>query len=144
MDITYTNTITPDEFNILHEAVGWGVVSNQERIQKALNCSNFLIAARINEKIIGMARVIDDGLQALLLDVIVLPEYQRQGIGKTLMNYVMEYLYILSQNGGIKVNLLTAPDKVGFYEKFGFISRPNDKLGPGMTQWIQKENITCR
>ena len=144
MDITYTNTITPDEFNILHEAVGWGVVSNQERIQKALNCSNFLIAARINEKIIGMARVIDDGLQALLLDVIVLPEYQRQGIGKTLMNYVMEYLYILSQNGGIKVNLLTAPDKVGFYEKFGFISRPNDKLGPGMTQWIQKVKITCR
>jgi len=141
MNIEYTNTLTPEEFNILHEAVGWGVVNNQERIQKALNRSNFLIAAQINEKIIGMARVIDDGLQALLLDVIVLPEYQGQGIGKTLMNYVMEYLYVLSRNGGIKANLVTAPDKVGFYEKFGFINRPNSTMGPGMTQWIQKDQL---
>ena len=140
MYIMYTNTISVEDFNFLHEAVGWGV-SNPERVQKALNRSDFVISAQINGKAIGMARLIHDGLQVLLVDVIVLPEYQGQGIGKSIMNYVMEYLYALSKDGGIKVNLVTAPDKPGFYEKFGFIRRPTDQLGPGMTQWIEKKEV---
>ena len=41
----------------------------------ALDRTDFLISAQIDEKTIGMARVVQDGLQALVMDVIVLPEY---------------------------------------------------------------------
>ena len=143
MNITYTNTITPEEFNALRKAVGWGECK-PERIHMAIERSDFLIAAQTDGQAVGMARVIHDGLQALIMDVIVMPEHQGQGIGKAMMARVMEYLGDVSRDGGIKINLMTAPDKVGFYERLGFERRPNEKLGPGMTQWIEKEDQPCQ
>lgn len=35
-------------------------------------------------------------------------------------------------NPNIRTYLGASKGKEGFYEKFGFISRPNDKLGAGM------------
>ena len=104
----------------------------------AIERSDFLVSAQTDNKTIGMVRVIQDGLQALVMDVIVLPEYQGRGIGKELMKYVMEYLDNLSRSGGIFVNLMSAQGREGFYEKFGFERRPNEKRGPGMTKWIGK------
>jgi len=83
-----------------------------------------------------------DGLQALVMDVIVLPEYQGRGIGKELMKRVMEYLDNLSRDGGIFVNLMSAQGREGFYEQFGFERRPNDKRGPGMTLWISERSLS--
>jgi hypothetical protein len=33
------------------------------------------------------------------------------------------------------INLMAARGKEGFYKKFGFIERPNDEKGAGMSQW---------
>ena len=140
MNIAYKNTIAFEDYNVLVEAVGWGT-RNPEQVRIALERSDFLISAKTDDKTIGMARTIQDGLQALVMDVIVLPEYQGCGIGKELMKYVMEYLENLSQDGGVFVNLMSAQGKQGFYEKFGFESRPNENRGPGMTKWIEKREI---
>ena len=51
----------------------------------------------------------------------------------------MEYLNEISRDGGIFVNLMSAVEREGFYEKFGFECRPNDKRGPGMTLWLDNE-----
>ena len=115
MNITYKNTVAFEDYNVLVEAVGWGT-RNPKQVRMALERSDFLISAQIDNKTIGMARVIQDGLQALVMDVIVLPEYQGRGIGKELMKYVMEYL---SRDGGIFVNLMSAQGREGFYEQFG-------------------------
>jgi GNAT superfamily N-acetyltransferase len=141
MNITYINNISVEDFNILHEAVGWGACK-PEKINTALERSDFIVAAQIENQIIGMARVIQDGLQALVMDVIVLPEYQSRGIGKELMSHVMEYLDSLSQDSGIFVNLMSAQGREGFYEQFGFECRPNEKRGSGMTKWIEKKEDT--
>ena len=140
MNISFANIITIEDYNTLVEAVGWAA-RNPERVRIALERSDFLIAAQIDGKTIGMARIIQDGLQALVMDVIVLPEHQGQGIGKTLMDYVMEYLYDASHNGGLFVNLMCAVEREGFYEQFGFERRPNEKRGPGMTKWIEKKEV---
>ena len=137
MNITYKNTVAFEDYNVLVEAVGWGT-RNPEQVRMALKRSDFLISAQMDNKTIGMARVIQDGLQALVMDVIVLPEYQGRGIGKKLMKYVMDYLDDLSRSGGIFVNLMSAQGREGFYEQFGFERRPNEKRGPGMTKWISK------
>jgi len=138
MSITYTAHITVDEYNLLREAVGWGMCK-PDRVQVALERSDFLTVAQAGGNSVGMARVVHDGLQALVMDVMVLPAYQGQGIGKALMKNVMKFLDELSQDGGIFVNLMSALGKDGFYEQFGFERRPNDKRGPGMTQWISRE-----
>ena len=138
MNVVYTKTLSVKDYNMLREAVGWGSY-NPDKVRMALDRSDFVIAAQINEKTIGMARVIQDGLQALIMDVIVLPEYQGQGIGKTMMERVMEYLNDISHGGGIFVNLMSAIDRDGFYGQFGFERRPNEKRGPGMTLWLEKK-----
>ena len=141
MNIVYTDTITVHDYNGLRKAVGWGICP-PDRVQMALDRSDFLIVAQMNGITIGMARLIQDGLQALVMDLIVLPEHQGYGIGKELMKRVMDYLDDLSRGGGIFVNLMSAQGKEGFYEKFGFESRPNDKCGPGMTKWIEVKETT--
>ncbi len=46
-----------------------------------------------NDHIIGMSRLVgDDSFIYFVADVIVLPEYQNQGIGTALMKTIMSYL----------------------------------------------------
>ena len=137
MNITYVNAISVEDYNMLHVAVGWGA-RKPEMVRAALARTDYLICARVGEKTIGMARFIYDGLQALIMDVVVLPEYQKQGIGKALMTQLMERLGELSRGSGIMVNLMSAKDRDGFYEQFGFENRPNERRGPGMTLWLEK------
>ena len=120
---------------MLREAVSWGSCK-PDRVQTALNRSDFITVALHDGHTIGMARVMQDGLQALIMDVIVLPDYQRHGIGKSIMDQVMAYLNDLSRGGDIKLNLMSAVETVQFYERYGFESRPNENRGPGMTQTL--------
>ena len=132
MNITYTDTLSVEDYNMLHEAVGWGGC-DPRKVRMALDRSDFIVAAQTGGKTIGMARVIQDGLQALIMDVIVLPVYQMQGIGKAMMQRVMEYLNEQSRDGALLVNLMSAFGRAGFYEQFGFERRPSEQRGPGMT-----------
>ena len=59
------------------------------------------------------------------------------GIGKKIMDEIMIYIRENYTNGSM-VCLLSAKGKEAFYEKFGFIERPNDIFGAGMFQYIKK------
>lgn len=77
-----------------------------------------------------MARMIGDmGLNYYIKDVVVRPNYQRRGIGRLLIN---ELLKFISDNGvkGTKVfvELCAEPDKIPFYEKFGFNTNNGQRL----------------
>jgi GNAT superfamily N-acetyltransferase len=81
-------------------------------------------------KIIGMARVIGDmGLCYYIKDVIVLPEYQGRGVGRKLIE---ELLKFVDEHGvpdtQIFVELCAMPDKIPFYEKFGFAANEAQRL----------------
>ena len=136
MNITYINEVSVEDYNILRDSVGWGAC-NCEKVRMALDRSDFIIAAQINGQTVGMARVMQDGLQAIVMDVMVLPDYQKHGIGKTMMRHIMEYLKSTSHEGGVFVNLMSAKGREEFYEQFGFIKRPTDDRGCGMTQWVE-------
>lgn len=140
MNSTYTNKITVEQYNGLRKSVGWTEIQ-QELAEKGLENSAFLIMLTDDDVPVGMARVITDyGYIVLVADVIVHPAYQAKGYGKIIMTKVMEYIYKNTAPGQKKaINLMVAPGKEGFYRKFGFIERPNDKQGPGMTQYISSE-----
>ena len=52
-------------------------------------------------------------------DVIVKPDYQRQGVGTQLMNKVMEYIHTHANNNSV-IGLMAAKDKEPFYTRYGF------------------------
>jgi len=139
MEVTYVNSITAGDFNKLRASVGWPEIT-AEKAKTGIDNSAFIVAAECEGKTVGLARVVSDGgYVALIADVIVLPEYQGKGIGKTMMNMVMQYIYNSIGSGErVLVSLMAAKGKESFYKKFGFIERPNENYGAGMTLWILK------
>lgn len=126
------------EYNHLRALVGWGVYQ-EDVIDRFLPNSLYCVCAFMGAEIVGMARIIGDGgMVYYIQDVIVKPEYQRQSIGSQLMDKIMTYIRTHAHHNTI-VGLLSAKGKESFYEKYGFISRPNDKLGCGMNIFWRQE-----
>ena len=140
MNITYTNILTPEEYNDLRAAVHFSVIESS-LAAKGLAHSAFIVSARDGGKAVGMARVITDyGYTVYIADVIVHPDYQGKGLGREIMTRIMAYVDENVAPGQAKfITLMAAKGKEGFYEKFGFLKRPTAELGCGMTQWIRKE-----
>jgi len=79
-------------------------------------------------KLIGFGRVIADGVHhALIVDLIIHPDYQNMGLGSRLL----DRLICRCKDNQIRdIQLFAAKDKYAFYEKFGFEKRPIN--APGM------------
>ena len=134
MQVKYINkTPTVDEFNQLTEAVGWGRRENVI-VEEALKHTLYSVCAYDEDKLIDYGRIIGDKTIFLHIhDVMVRPEYQGVGIGTGIMNKILDKVNeYRSVNPAIRVYLGASKGKEGFYEKFGFVGRPNENLGAGM------------
>ena len=88
----------------------------------------------LRREMCGITRLLFDyGTDAYITDVIVSPEYQKCGIGRMLVEDVLDFIR-RNSFGGVKVacSLYTNKGKECFYEKLGFADLPNDKYGHGM------------
>jgi len=122
----------PKEYNRLRQAVGWRT-HREDVLEMALPNSLYCVCAFVGHELVGMARIIGDGGMAYYIqDVIVVPAYQRRGIGTQLMDQIMAYLSAHAYTNTV-IGLMSAPGKEAFYEKYGFTTRPTDRLGAGMT-----------
>jgi len=140
INITYTNAISINDYKMFRKSVGWQEVSERQIEVSLKHPTSLLIAAMNGEKPIGMARTISDGgYFVLLVDVIVLPEYQKMGIGRELVTRIMTCINEnIHENETVCVCLMAASGKEEFYEKFGFTKRPNAEQGAGMMQYVRK------
>jgi predicted N-acetyltransferase YhbS len=83
---------------------------------------------------IGFGRAVSDGAyQAAIYDCAVLPEFQGQGVGNTIMKNIM------ARVAHCNVILYALPGREGFYRKFGF-----RKMKTGMARFIKKEAMQER
>lgn len=134
MKIIYKeHTPTPEEFNNLTEAVDWGTRENKI-IEEALKHTLYSLCVYDENKLIGYGRIIGDKTIFLYIqDIMVIPEYQGKKIGTGIMNKLIEKINEYKKvNPEIRTYLGATKGKESFYEKFGFISRPNEELGAGM------------
>ena len=92
------------------------------QVEDALKNGLFNVSAIYNGKVIGMGRLIGDGaMYWYLQDIIILPEYQRKGIGKSIVNRLIEHIENTAiPNTCIEVGLSAVKGKEAFYEKLGF------------------------
>ena len=120
LEIRY-NALTAEEFISLWESV-WGPGPSLAQTRLAMANTLFRISVYADGKPVAMARMIGDmGLDYYIKDVIVRPEYQRQGIGRMLIQELLRFVREHGVSGtGVFVELCAMPDKIPFYEKFGF------------------------
>ena len=139
MEITYVNDISVEDYNKLRASTGWNEM-HPTQAEIGLKNSAYIVAAKDGETTVGTARVVSDGGHiAFIADVVVLPEYQRKGIGKAMMMMVMDHIDSGMKDGcSVHAQLMAAKGKEPFYEKFGFVTRPTEEFGAGMSQWIKR------
>lgn len=138
MEIKIENDLSEHEYNNLRNTVGWDF-KDKEMARNAIKSSVIVKKVIIDNKTIGMARVIGDGIYYLIVDVIINPEYQRKGIGKTLIKEIIKEITNITQQGQkCSIILEAANGKEEFYEKCGFRKIPFDYHGYGMIKRIEK------
>ncbi|KRK11071.1 GNAT family acetyltransferase [Lacticaseibacillus zeae DSM 20178 = KCTC 3804] len=105
----------------LYQAVGWVMYTrNPAKLKRALAQSLIVLGAFDGDRLVGLIRAVGDGETILFIqDLLVLPSFQRQGIGRQLVNALVDHYPEVRQRV-----LLTddQPDTRAFYEKIGFVS----------------------
>lgn len=127
-----TNINWQEVRNIL-KAVGMSYV-DEELHKKSFENSYTVVFIFHEEKLIGFGRAISDGLrQSAIYDVAILPEYQGLGIGKLIIEN------IVNNTPTCNFILYASPGKEGFYENLGF-----KKLKTGMGLFVNMERMKSR
>ena len=124
-----------DQFWKLFQTTGWNekYQLSPDDLMQALRASWYLLGAYDGEQLVGFGRLVSDGvLHAMIYELIVLPEYQGQGIG----GKILEKLVEKCQEADVRdIQLFCARGKRSFYERRGFVKRPED--APGM-QYVRQ------
>ena len=78
---------------LLYAAVGWTAYTvNPERLREALVNSSLVLISTRADRVVGLVRCISDGQTICYIqDILVVPEYQRLGIGKGLLQEALNY-----------------------------------------------------
>jgi predicted N-acetyltransferase YhbS len=119
MEVKYTieENLKTEEFIIVLKESGLAErrpVHDLVRIEKMLRYANLIATARLNGKLIGVARSLSDFAYCTYLsDLAVSVEYQKKGIGKELIRITK------ASTGKAKLILLSAPSAVDYYPRIG-------------------------
>lgn len=124
-----------EDFLSLREKIGWKNVSAKDA-KASLDNSLFHVAVYFEDQLVGMGRVVGDGIMYFYVqDIVVLPDYQGLGIGALIMLNIENYLSSTAIKGST-IGLLAAKGKEAFYARYGYITRPNAALGHGMCKFV--------
>ncbi|MGD6846377.1 GNAT family N-acetyltransferase [Rossellomorea aquimaris] len=115
-----------DEIKDVYASVGWMKHTN-EIIRQVFEASNVIALVKVNGRIIGIGRGMTDGVfNAAIYDVVVHRDFQRQGIAKKIMEFLLDKLSNVSC-----VHLISTTGNEGFYQKFRL-----KKLKTGMARYL--------
>lgn len=112
------------------ETAGWNdmYALTAANLHSAFSTSWRSVAAYEEGRLVGIGRIISDGIQyGVIFDIIVIPDRRRGGIGSRIVHHLLEEC---RQAELRDVLLFSARGTVDFYRRFGFVERP-DKA-PGM------------
>ncbi|MDT8368681.1 MAG: GNAT family N-acetyltransferase [Longimicrobiales bacterium] len=114
--IRFDDAIDLDEVLAIYRANRWSSADKPEKLMAALRDSETLVTARSDGELVGLANAISDGhLVVYFPHVLVHPEHQGEGVGKMLMEAMME-----RYEGFHQRCLISDFDAVAFYQRLGF------------------------
>lgn len=112
--------------DLYNEANWTAYTKDPDNLMRAINNSLYVLTAWEGDKLIGLIRLIGDGLTIIYIqDILVLKTYKRNKIGTTLVKKALDNYKNVRQTV-----LLTddSSETRGFYENLGFESCDKGKL----------------
>ena len=105
-----------DQLLALYRANLWSSAEKGKLLQSALLASHSLITAWCGGRLVGLGNALSDGFLVVYYPhLVVLPEFQGQGIGREIVRRMTEKYAAFHQQ------LLVADGRaIGFYKKCGF------------------------
>jgi len=95
----------------------WAIGRSFETVKRSIENSICFGVYDSSDKLVGFARVLTDyAVFAYIMDVFILEDYRKQGIGKQLMSAIMQH----SDLQCLKRIMLATNDAHELYEKYGF------------------------
>ena len=120
-----TDRLSTDHIQQLHRLYQnewWTRERTLQDVQVMVQHSDFIFGVLEieNSRLVGFARVLTDRVfKAFIFDVIVAEGYRNEGIGKELMQWILEHAPLKSV---AHFELYCLPEMAPFYEKWGFSS----------------------
>jgi ribosomal protein S18 acetylase RimI-like enzyme len=103
-----------------------------EALRRSFEQSQHVAFARDGDRVVGMARLLSDGVcNAYLVDVWTLSAYRRQGIGSALVRLLLAV--VPGQHVGLQTD-----DAQPFYDELGFRRQP-EFLSTVVGQWLAND-----
>ena len=126
MDIKKYENFHLEEIKNLYQNVGWtNYLERTEILEEAYANSLCVIGAYDSDRLVGIIRAVGDGQTIVFVqDIIVLPEYQRKGIGTKLLKAVMDKYHDVYQMELLTDNTVKTK---AFYRSVGFTA--SDDVG---------------
>jgi ribosomal protein S18 acetylase RimI-like enzyme len=119
MSIIYKTGVLPAKEQVIELYEKSGLprpTKDPERIEKMYQNSNLVITAWDDEKLVGVCRCVTDWVWCCYLsDLAVDPDYQKRGIGTTLVDLTREKVGEFAM-----ILLLSVPNAMSYYPKVGF------------------------
>lgn len=118
--------LTSKDINIkkiddLRATVGWHKRRSNEKWKEILSKSSFVYTVWDDDKLIGMGRILEDGIMCMFYDIVVDKNYQGEGIGKLIMENLLNQV---KDKEYTSIGLFASDENldflIPFYGKFGF------------------------
>ncbi|MFN6565776.1 GNAT family N-acetyltransferase [Dendronalium sp. ChiSLP03b] len=108
--------LPPEQVLYLYSQCGWSSANKPEKLLFALSNSETVISAWHQDILVGLGNAISDGaLVVYYPHLLVLPSYQRCGIGSQIIEHLKQRYSDFHQQ-----ILLSVANATPFYEKVGF------------------------
>lgn len=129
------NILRAEDFIRLRIQAGFAEVS-LNHARKALQNGLINVSAIYDGELVGMGRLVGDGaMYWYLQEIIVLPQFQRKGIGTMIVDHLVDHARVNSVTGKFTtIGGVSARGKEPFYEKMGF-----EIISNGMIKMIEIE-----
>ena len=120
MEIREYTKYNADEIQNLYSQVGWtAYTDNMRALEQGYQNSLLVLAAYESDALLGIVRVVGDGFTIILIqDILVYPNYQRQGIGTALLRAVLDRYSDVRQ---VQLATDNTPKTIAFYRSLGFL-----------------------
>ncbi len=103
--------------SLFNRSAFWAIDRQIEDLQIAIDRSEPVISAWDEENLIGFARATSDGIyRATIWDVVIDPQYQRLGLGRKLVETLLESPWMQR----VERVYLSTTHQQHFYERLGF------------------------